>query len=154
MRARNLPRERRICAGKVSGGCRRAGVLFPPLRLSTRRCTRANRALDKGDQQDDLAPSFQAKQSEEPPAEQGVPMEWTTRFEPATLTLARWDDLFRRPVQTPGNWLWPAVLIDQRVVSFRGVFQCLAVCALPAEIGWVKPFRHLDEGLGTCATGN
>ena len=31
----------------------------------------------------------------EPPAEQGIPMERTTRFEPATLTLARYADLFR-----------------------------------------------------------
>ncbi len=66
-----------------------------PLRLSTRRWRRANYALGKGDQQDDLAPSVQTKETEEPPAEQRVSLERTTRFEPATLTLARYTDLFR-----------------------------------------------------------
>ncbi len=32
---------------------------------------------------------FEWRKTEEPPAEQGVPVERTTRFEPATLTLAR-----------------------------------------------------------------
>ena len=32
---------------------------------------------------------FKPRKTEEPPAEQGVPVERTTRFEPATLTLAR-----------------------------------------------------------------
>ncbi len=32
---------------------------------------------------------FNPTKTEEPPAEQGVPVERTTRFEPATLTLAR-----------------------------------------------------------------
>ena len=38
---------------------------------------------------------FEPTKTEEPPAEQGIPMERTTRFEPATLTLARYAGLFR-----------------------------------------------------------
>jgi len=48
-------------------------------------------------------------------------MERTTRFEPATLTLARYADLFRRPAQTPGNRLWPAILIDRWFALFHDV---------------------------------
>ena len=35
------------------------------------------------------------QKTEESPAEQGIPVERTTRFEPATLTLARYPNLFR-----------------------------------------------------------
>ena len=45
--------------------------------------------------EDENVVQFEPPKTEEPPAEQGVPVERTTRFEPATLTLARWDDLFR-----------------------------------------------------------
>jgi len=48
-------------------------------------------------------------------------MERTTRFEPATLTLARYADLFRRPAQTPGSRLWPAILIDRWFALFHDV---------------------------------
>jgi integrase len=38
---------------------------------------------------------FEPRKRTEPPAEQGVHVERTTRFEPATLTLARYADVFR-----------------------------------------------------------
>jgi len=67
----------------------------------------------------------------EPPAVQGVRVERTTRFEPATLTLARYADLFRRPAETSWNRLWPAVLVDHWFASFRTVSRCLAACTRP-----------------------
>ena len=39
--------------------------------------------------EDENVIQFEPAKTEEPPAEQGVPVERTTRFEPATLTLAR-----------------------------------------------------------------
>jgi hypothetical protein len=39
---------------------------------------------------------FERRKTAEPPAEQGVRVERTTRFEPATLTLARYADLRKR----------------------------------------------------------
>ena len=41
--------------------------------------------------------------------------------------------LNRRTAQTPGNRLWPAVLVDQRFALFRVVFRCLAACTRPAD---------------------
>ncbi len=38
---------------------------------------------------------FERRKTAEPPAEQGVRVERMTRFEPATLTLARYVNLFR-----------------------------------------------------------
>jgi len=36
-----------------------------------------------------------------------------------------------RPVQTPRNHPWPAVLVDHRFAWFRRVSRCLAACTRP-----------------------
>ena len=61
-------------------------------------------------------------------------MERTTRFEPATLTLARYADLFRRP----------AVLVDHWFASFRTVSRCLAACTRPEKVRVCHPCGCLE----------